>query len=311
MFVICINSHYLALLLLPTACILWLFQKKSKKNILIAVAIFLISLTPQILFDLKHDGQNIKSIIAFFSAPESISSSSSLSIFKIITVFQQISTRLLAGKNIIFGSIISLIFGSLFFREWYLQFKNKRYHRPFLIMCLWFLSGIIGLIFINQNLNDHYFAFLFPVIFILFSSLIYQLPKYLTITIIILITIFSILENPFRWSAPRQLETTIAIEKSVIIASNQQPFNFALLAKTNYDPGYRYFLTKDKAPVYLLDQKITDQLFVVCEPSSTSCNPINNPEWDVAAFGWAKIDSQWEINGVKIYKLIHTQSNLF
>ena len=38
------------------------------------------------------------------------------------------------------------------------------------------------------------------------------------------------------------------------------------------------------------------------------CNPINNPEWSIAAFGWAEVDSEWEIDGIKIYKLIHPQT---
>ena len=54
-----------------------------------------------------------------------------------------------------------------------------------------------------------------------------------------------------------------------------------------------------------LPEKLAEQLFVVCEPFQVDCNPINNPEWAVAAFGWAKIDNQWEINGIKIFKLIH------
>jgi hypothetical protein len=76
----------------------------------------------------------------------------------------------------------------------------------------------------------------------------------------------------------------------------------------NYDPGYLYFIYETKLPYFHLREKITDQLFVVCEPFQIECNPINNPEWSVAAFGWAKIDKQWEINGIKIFKLIHNPS---
>jgi hypothetical protein len=54
---------------------------------------------------------------------------------------------------------------------------------------------------------------------------------------------------------------------------------------------------------------MTEQLFVICEPNpDIDCQPINNPFWDVAAFGWAKIDNQWQINGIKIYKLLHTKT---
>jgi hypothetical protein len=74
----------------------------------------------------------------------------------------------------------------------------------------------------------------------------------------------------------------------------------------NYDPGYRYFFSEEGAQIKLLQDAITEQLFVVCEPFQIDCNPINNPEWGIAAFGWAKIDQQWDINGIKIFKLVHT-----
>ena len=77
----------------------------------------------------------------------------------------------------------------------------------------------------------------------------------------------------------------------------------------NYDPGYLYYLNENKNYFHLRDQ-ITEQLFVVCEPFQIDCNPINNPEWGIAAFGWAKIDSQWEINGIKVFKLVHNPEGI-
>lgn len=313
MFIICLNSHYLAVLLLPVAGIIWLFQIKNPKldqkslirKTMVAVFIFLLSLIPQFLFDYKHDGQNIKAFVSFFT--QSVGSDTTIfsSTTHLLSNIQIICTRLLAGKNVFFGPIITLIFLGLLFLNLYHQFKAKKYNTPFNTLTLWLFVGLFGLIFINQHLNDHYFAFLFPVVFILFSYLVYQLPRYLTITIIILVTLLSLLENSFRWSPPRQLATTIQVDQSIISAANNRPFNFALLAKTNYDPGYRYFFTKENQPVELLQNKITDQLFVVCESTVEDCQPINNPEWNVAAFGWAKIDTQWEINGIKIFRLIH------
>jgi hypothetical protein len=127
------------------------------------------------------------------------------------------------------------------------------------------------------------------------------------LSLFFLLTFFSLIQNPFRWLPNSQLKTTTQIIDSIVSGSNNQAFNFALLAKMNYDPPYRYILTEKKAPVELLQNKITEQLFVVCEPFQIDCNPINNPEWGIAAFGWAKIDSQWEINGIRIFKLLHNE----
>ena len=105
------------------------------------------------------------------------------------------------------------------------------------------------------------------------------------------------------------MTTVQKITQSIIDKSDQKKYNFALLAKQNYDPPYRYFLTQtDEIKLVNLHDQITDQLFVVCEPFQMDCNPINNPEWAIAAFGWAKIDQEWEIDGIKVYKLIHTQT---
>jgi hypothetical protein len=123
----------------------------------------------------------------------------------------------------------------------------------------------------------------------------------------LLLSGLSLYSSQFWWEPPKQLKTTQQIDKSIIDKSNGAPFNFALLAKMNYDPGYLYYLSEDKNYYHLRD-KITDQLYVVCEPFQIDCNPINNPEWSVAAFGWAKIDSQWEIYGIKIFRLIHNPS---
>ena len=39
----------------------------------------------------------------------------------------------------------------------------------------------------------------------------------------------------------------------------------------------------------------------------TKCNPTNSPKAPVASFGWSKIDSEYEVDGVIIYKLSHTK----
>ncbi len=307
-FAMCLNSHYLALLLLPIAFCIWLTNspQKYKKETALAIFIFILSLIPQLLFDFKHQGQNIKALSTFFIKRET---TVNLKVYKSLPVipslFNQINTDLLAGKNATFGIIVSIF---LFMGIIYLLFKHRNQK---LIYCVvWYLAGLVGLGLYKQHIYSHYFGFLFPVVFILMAYLLSKIPKLLTIILLIFLTIFSLLQNPFRWQPNSQLKTTTEIVDSIIAKSNNQEFNFALLAKQNYDPPYRYVLSEKKAPVKLLQDKITEQLFVVCEPFQIDCNPINNPEWSVAAFGWAKIDNQWEINGIKIFKLIPNTSGV-
>jgi 4-amino-4-deoxy-L-arabinose transferase-like glycosyltransferase len=316
-FIVCINSHFLSLLLLPLGFIIFLnhyFKNPEKhsiflKNLIIAIVVFVISLTPQVLFDIKHHGQNINSIIIFFTQRQT---TVNLKLYKalpqIAPLFNQLSTRLLAGKNDQFGLIVSITLVLLLVVEIYRQVKSKKFNLNFLWITLWLLIGLTGLALYKQHIYDHYFGFLYPPIFIFFGYLLSRLPKIVSFILLIPLVIFSLLQNPFRWPPPMQLTTTNSIDNSIISASGGQPFNFALLAKMDYDPGYRYLLAQNNAPVALLQDKITEQLFVVCEPFQMDCNPINNPEWSVAAFGWAKIDSQWEINGIKVFRLVHNPS---
>lgn len=316
-FILCLNSHFLALLLIPTAFIILIFQylknksiiKQKSINLLLAIIIFIISLTPQILFDIKHQGQNINSFISFFKYRETTINLKPYKALPLLPqLFNQVNTRLLTGKNEKVGVFISLLFAILLTIEIYRQFKVKRIDTNFFFLLLWLTVGIIGLGLYKQHIYDHYFGFIYPPVFIIFAYLIQKQSKILLTILILIVTLFSLLENPLRWEPPKQLDTTNKITQSIINESQNKPFNFALLAKMNYDPGYRYLFYQSNASIYLLRDKLTDQLFVVCEPFQIDCNPINNPFWDVAAFGWAKIDKQWEINGIKIFKLLHTQT---
>lgn len=306
-FIICLNSHFLALVLLPLAAlILFLNRPLPLKRLLICLLIFVISLIPQILFDIRHQGQNLNSLITFFTQREQ---TVNLKAYKAIPglwpLFVQINGSLLAGKNSTVSLGVSLLFIIFLIKVIYSQVKSKKIDTRLLILTAWYLLGLIGLGIYKQHVYDHYFGFLFPVVFILFGHLLSILPRYITIAVVLLLSFNLIAHNPFRYPPPRQIQTTYDIDRSIIDSSAGQPFNFALLAKMNYDPGYRYFLSELNAPVRLLQDEITEQLFVVCEPFQIDCQPINHPEWAVAAFGWAKIDSQWEINGIKVFKLVH------
>ncbi len=320
-FVMVLNSHYLGLALLPLPGFYWLIElikfikSKSKylktflTNTSFAIIAFFTSLIPQILFDFKHRGQNIKALLTFFTQRENNTGGTvNLKIYKAIpklpSIFNQIVTDLLAGRNLTVGLIISIIFSLLIVFYFVYLYRKQKLSKYFLVVFLMFLSGLIALALYKQHIYAHYFAFLFPSVFILIAIIIQRF-RFIGIPLILIISYFSILKNPFRYPPNHQLKTVSDISNLIIDNSSNQEFNFALLAKQNYDPPYRYLLTNKKAKLVNLPETLADQLFVVCEPFQIDCNPINNPEWAVAAFGWAKIDQQWEIDGIKIFKLVH------
>lgn len=302
-FVMCLNSHYLALLLLPLAFLIWLRNspKKYIKETLLAILIFILSLTPQILFDLKHQGQNLNALITFFTQRETtVNLKAYKSLPLIPSLFNQINTDLLAGKDITFGIIVSII---LFLGIIYLLLRHLS--EKLYLCLLWYLTALIGLGLYKQHIYSHYFSFLFPVVFILMAYLISKLPKLFALILFLSLTFFSLLQNPFRWAPNRQMQNAQKVSDYIITQSQGQPFNYALISKMGY--AYPYYLVENKNYFDIKD-KVTEQLFVVCVPFQIECNPINNPEYGIAAFGWAKIDQEAEINGIKIYRLVPNPS---
>ena len=57
----------------------------------------------------------------------------------------------------------------------------------------------------------------------------------------------------------------------------------------------------------LADETTAEQLFVVCELAKEKCDPTHSPKAEVANFGWSKIEEEWDISGVTLYQLVHTE----
>lgn len=302
-FIMVINSHYLGLLLLPLAFIIWLQNqgyRDSFKSLFLAIILFLVSLTPLVLFDLKHQGQNLKSITTFFADRQTtVNAKFYKAAPKLLPLHFQITTSLPAAKNQVLGYILGTI---IIIGTGYLLY-TKNFKPTFILW--WYFISLIGLGAYKQHVYDHYFGFIFPLLFIILAKIISQ-NRYFALAIIIPVIFFSILNSPLRYPL-NQLSSSRQVSQLILDQAAGQPFNLALIAKQNYDPPYRYFLYQANAPLYDIKDKLTDQLFVICEPANTECQPINHPEFAIAAFGWAKIDRQWQLDGRIVFRLVHTQ----
>ncbi|MCL4383985.1 glycosyltransferase family 39 protein [Patescibacteria group bacterium] len=304
-FIFCLNSHYLALLLLPLPVALFFFRRPSSSRFwyyfLLACGLFLLSLLPQVFFDLKHHGQNIRAIIAFFSVRQTtVNLKPYKAIPQILPLLNQIITRVAAGKDLLWGNVLTAIFilGVI-----YSFFRKNLKLSPLFLIVLWLFFGVFGLSLYKQHIYDHYFAFLFVPTLILLAVTIYEF-KYLGWMLLAVTTFFFLKENPLRYPPNSQMATVEKIDQLILDHSRQQPFNLALLAKQNYDPPYRYFLSLKKAPLFTLNEQKTQQLFVVCEPFQMDCQPLGNPLWDIAAFGPASISDTWKVNDITIFRLV-------
>ncbi len=331
-----LQSHYLGLLLIPTVSVFWLlalrdaFRQKSKLKSLIKHTVYcllifgILTLAPLVWFDLRHNFINFQAFKAFFTVRQT---TVNLKIYKAVPklwdLVNQVSTRLLAGKNEEVGVWVTLliIIGLLgvnfenYFRKpnWK---KIWRENRELILILVWLMVGLFGLGNYKQHIYDHYFGFFFPVPFLLIGwvlSRFWQLKllgKTITILVLCFLILLSCQKIPLKGQPNNQLNRTQKIARFIVDQSKGEPFNLGLIAERNYPAAYAYFMERWGIPPTDIEplraeETITDQLFVVCE--KLPCQPPTDPQAEIANFGWSEIDEEWELEGVEIYRLIHAR----
>lgn len=310
-----VQMHYLALILIPVMGILWIHQirirfrrKYQTKNLIkgtiLGILSFLLLMSPLLWFDLRHDFLNYKAVSQFLSEGSTLNWDIFGNIIRLPEIYSQaLIGRYMAGENFYIALVLSgLIILSLFRKSW-----------PVFCLGVWLGVGLFGLSFYQGDIFDHYLGFLNPAPFLLFGSLAsihksmnkrWILGGFLIVTTIL--TIVNLQKNPLRIPPNNQLKKTEDIARYIISKAENEPFNFALIAKNNYDSAYQFYLDicgykPKQVPFY-----ITNQLFVVCEDQI--CEPINHPKQEISHFGWSKIEWEEEAYGVKIFKLVHNPS---
>lgn len=329
-FACALQMHYLGLLLAPTMGIFWLLTllaiKKDptkKKDFLwrsvIAIVLFLLIMSPLVLFDIKHNGQNLNAFKAFFSDRQTTVNINPARSDRYLPAIQSVVSELLLGSQLAYSTLVAFIIALI--SVWaYLgnaklklaDFIQSKKDPALTLLFTWILFGIIGLGVYKQHIYAHYFGFLFPAVYLLVGYLLAFLYRKTTFLRILsglfLITLvgFALFYSPLRQSPNSQLKRTEAAVDFIIKESHGQPFNFALLAKQNYDESYRYFFENKKAQMVRGEDKITDQLFVICEDGD-ACKPEGHPQYQIAIFGIARVDQEWRLDHLRIYRLVHYQ----
>jgi len=326
---ICLQSHYLSLILLPFVLFFLVlsFIKAAKENKLKALVIsFSISLllfsalmSPLFLFDAKHNWRNLGAMKdLFFQKGGSISFSFLTPWVKFWSVWEKLITRLLAAKDLFLGKFLAcfiflLVLGKLTFDS-----KKKKISTSsnFLFLIGWIFSSVFFLTFYKEEIYDHYFGFLFPAPFLLVGSLVQDSHRRFSFWLLLILSLalvaFNLFNSPLKDRPNNQLQRSIDVARKIVEESNGDRFNLAVIAEKNYEGAYQYFLELWQAPLVLIDpqkadQTITNQLFVVCEyEDRNKCQPTSNPKAEVANFGWSKVDQVWKVDGVLLYRLVHS-----
>jgi 4-amino-4-deoxy-L-arabinose transferase-like glycosyltransferase len=330
-FAFVLQSHYLGLLLAPVAGFFWLLTllkvRKSKpearsllKHSLIGAVVFIFLMSPLVIFDARHGWQNSAAMRKFFAERQTTVSAKPWSaIPNLWPLTQKVSTRLLAATDKDVGRAMAIGVGVL--AGWIVVTIGKIKtvgKKGFLLIFIWLLVAFIGLGVYKQEIYDHYFGFFFAAPFLFIggaSQLLIERCKNLGIFLVI-VAIFAmayvaIRQTPIKYPPNRQLQRTIEVAEKIKIEAGENKYNLAVIAERNYEDAYQYFLEAWDTKVsdidsQRLEETVGEYLFVVCELPKEKCDPTHSPKAEVANFGWSKIEAEWQVGGVILYKLAHS-----
>jgi hypothetical protein len=301
--------------------------KAFTKYSLWGLIVFLFLMSPLVIFDARHGWNNFKAIKQFFSArTETVSVNPAQALPKTYPLAEQISSRLLGGRNSESGKIIVPVLVISVIGIFLIKRREKgKFVYSYNLLLAWIVVALIGLGLYKQQVYDHYFGFLFPAPFLLLGGVandfidwvkdekktIQVISKIILFLALLVLVVLNVIDTPLKGTATNQLRRAIAVGQKIKAEYGNMDFNFAVIADRNYEDGYEYFLLLQKLPVVDIDaqkpETIKDQLFVVCEQPKETCSPTTNPKAQIANFGWSKIDKEWEVSGAVLYRLIHTK----
>jgi hypothetical protein len=263
-------------------------------------------MSPLVLFDMRHNWVNFNALKTFFTDRQgTVNIKAYKAIPNLWPIWSDFVSNLMTAGNLLLGRVVAALL-ILFI---IVKILKKQLNEELLFTVIWLLVGITGLGLYKQHIYVHYYGFLFPAVFLLmgfmlktFNTRIYT--AVLSVIIFGLLLSVELTANPFLSSPNLQLQRTTEIAEFITKEAAGKPFNLALVSRTNYDAGYRYVFKLLNSPYVTIHDQMTDQLYVICE--NTDCKPVGNPLWEVAAFGWAKIDQKWDFPWqVSVYRLVH------
>lgn len=333
------QSHYLGLILAPVI-FFFLFLKfvhilRQKKNVrttlsrryikqsLLGLIAFLFLMSPLVIFDARHGWRNFDAMKVFFTERQTtVSARPWTALPKLGDLSLQVNTSILGAHNETAGTVADILVVNLIFI--YLIYKFARDRKFFYnsqsyqILILWWGIALIGFGVYKQHIYDHYFGFLYPVPPLLIGGVFQRaweskkkLIKHGYVATILYLLFVNLQNSPLKYPPNRQYERSVVVAEHIIEKSNGEPFNFAVIAERNYEGAYQYHLERVGANFVIIDPQraddtITKQLFVICELPRDECDPTHNDKAEVAGFGWSAIESEWEVFGTTLFKLVHS-----
>lgn len=315
---ICVQLHYISLVLVPIifVCLALVRFRIPIVYYLLGIFGFLNTFSPFLAFELRHNFTNSRAVLAFLEKGNE--NKSVLGLGSFIYYVSDVLVRLFWRLSIVENAELTKIAIALIFLTFVMTAWKIKTHTPFLkVIAVWFVVGLFFYGLYKGTIYDYYMVPLFSLPFIFVGITLdsvwrfKQWGKFAVLITIVLLGIFNFRKSPVL-SAPNNLiQITENISKFVFNKVDHQPYNFALIANKNSDHAYRYFLEVWGAPPVPIEnpaidpqrKTVQDVLFVVCEEKE--CKPLGHPLWEIAGFGKARIDREWKVENVTVFKLTH------
>ncbi|OGK18882.1 hypothetical protein A3D80_00990 [Candidatus Roizmanbacteria bacterium RIFCSPHIGHO2_02_FULL_40_13b] len=307
--------HYLALFLLPSIGIVYLFFlykhkvfKSFRTLFFVPLLSFIVTISPLVFFDLRHGFINSKNFITLFSIQKDVPHE----LFS--TKFLNVNSAFYSlFFNIPVSISLALLISLLVLIVYLLISKRKKVSLLIHINFLTFFLFIISFSLVQTPRHIHYFT---PIYFSFTLVLAYFLAQIASmkgkwIVIVSLILVLFIYQNvytlPFFSPAGNgQIKHAQTVAEFMLPKIGDKPFNIAVWPVYFSEDNYVYFLSlAGHTPADRAKVEVTDQMFVLC--NEEPCLVLNSPSWNISMFGRAEIDKIWIVEGIKIYKLVHAK----
>jgi 4-amino-4-deoxy-L-arabinose transferase-like glycosyltransferase len=309
-----------------------LLSTKFFRLSLIAFLLFAFLMSPLFLFDARHGWRNYESMRRFFTQRQTtVSARPWTALPKLGEIADEVTTNLVVGKAELIGDLVAIplmLLSTAILMFVYIKSRSREstqekiWLKALFLVLVWMAVAFVGLGVYKQEIYDHYYGFFFAAPFLLLGGITeatLQYSKRISFLGFLLVGIFlyvlisaNLHKNPLKYPPNRQLQRTIEVANKMVEEAGDKKFNIAVIAERNYEGAYQYFLEKENANFVMIDpqradETITEQLFVVCELPKEKCDPTHNDKAEVANFGWSKIEQEWSVSGVTLFKLVHTQ----
>lgn len=305
-----VQLHHLALLLFGPITIMFIYdlyrapeKKKFLFQLIPTMGGFLFFSSPLIIFDLRHDFLNTKSFIKLFSSGSVVSEGSYVD-------------RLHATVNGLFHFSLqlpeyipgALIFFILFIAAYIVIIRKTKSH--FLLLHLLTVAiFIFGFALLSSPRHYHYYGPVYMSLYLLIAGVLAVISRpfwqYITAVVITILAVFINIPAYYFFYYPpnNQIKHAKKVAESFKPYINNQPIQMVALPTTETDGHYRYFLETQGYELMPQDSpEQAQELYVVC---FEECKPLDDPQWQIAAFYNKSLAASWKADRATIYKIIH------